>query len=80
MSKRDFANRRGAQAIGDGAQHLLGGEGDALASAQAGLGVGSQLGFNPDDLHRGLGLLDGGSDAADQTAAADGREDEIEIG
>src|SRR5207302_9085242 len=80
MSKRDFANRRGAQAIGDGAQHLLGGEGDALAGAQAGLGVGRQLGLNPNDLYRGLGLLDGGGDAADQSAAADRREDQFEIG
>jgi len=70
----------GAQSICDGAAGQLGGPGDDPASAEAFGGVAGQLGFDAEDSGLGANLLDGGGYSAEQAAAADGGEDEIDFG
>ena len=42
--------------------------------------VAGELGLDADDADGGVGELDGGSDAAEQSASGDGRENEIDVG
>src|SRR5579859_2070053 len=67
----NFSYRIGAQAIGDGAIHLFGGKCHPLFLMQAGLRIAGQLRLNPDDFYPGTALLNGGSNAADESASAD---------
>ena len=65
MLEVDAADTLGAQAVGEGAGDLLGGELYDLALTQAGLGVGGELGLNTDHFDFGICELDGGGHAAD---------------
>ena len=79
-SKCEVADALGAQAVGEGARDLLGGELDDFPDTQAGLGIGSEFGFDAEDIDFGPGELDSGCDAADQASAAAGREDGFDVG
>src|SRR5579863_2223043 len=70
----DRAYALGAQSVSNGAGNLLGRKLNNLPRAQTGLGVGGHFGFDADHFHRRLGQLDSGSHSADQTSAADWRE------
>ena len=71
----DRADTLRAQSVGDGARHLFGGELNDLAGAQAGLGIGCEFGFDADHLGFRPGEFDRGSDAADQSSAANWSKD-----
>ncbi len=70
----------GAEAVGDGAADSLGAPSDDGAGAEAFGCVAGQLGFYAEDFGLRAELLDGGCDSAEQAAAADGGEDEIDFG
>ena len=69
-----------AQAIGDGARDLLCGELHDFSSAQAGLRVCSQFGFDAEDVDGWLAQLDGRSEAADEASTADWGENSFDVG
>src|SRR5579862_4786751 len=64
-----LAEGLGAETVAEGARGHVGGPGDQLAGAEALLGVGGQLGLDADDADGVVGELDGGGDAAEETAA-----------
>ena len=61
----------GAKAVGQRLRDLRSREGNDTSRAQAGLRIGGKFGLNANHLHIGIAQLDGGGDAADQSAAAD---------
>ena len=80
VSEVALAEGLGAEAVAEGAGGLFRGPGDERAGAEALLRVGGQLRLDADDARGGAGELDGGGDAAEESAAGDGREDEVAVG
>src|ERR1700693_2179533 len=68
----DRADTLGSQPVGNRAHSFVSSELNDLSGAQAGLRIGGQFWLYTDYVHRKLGELDCGGDAADHASAADG--------
>src|SRR5215472_4927595 len=71
----DGAHALRAQSVRQGAGDLLGGKLHDPSGTQAGLGIGGQFGFDPDDFDLRMTELDRGGNTGDEPSAADGGED-----
>jgi len=86
MLEVEDAEALGAEAVADGSGGLGGGPLDEGFGVEAFLGVSGELRLDSPDLNAGVGesgcggKLDGGGDAAEQAAAADGGENQVDGG
>ncbi len=64
-----LAEGLGAEAVAEGAGSHIGRPGDEATAAEAFLGIGGELGFDADDADIGAKVLDGGGNAAEESAS-----------
>src|ERR1700677_120007 len=69
--KVNWPDAWGAQAVGGGARDVAGRELDDPASAEAGLRIGGEFGFNTNYFYIRIAELDGGGDAAEHASSTD---------
>jgi hypothetical protein len=75
-----FADLLRAEAVGESAGSLGRGPGDTLVGTEAFRRVGGKFGLDSNDANIRASQFDGSSDAAQETASANRREDEVYLG